>query len=56
MAVKLMEQNGLVGWKFSFDRSQRRFGVCKRQSKIIGLSAPLTRLNDEGKVRDVVLH
>ncbi len=56
MALKLMREHNLQGWSFQFDRSVRRFGVCKYGRKIIGLSAHLTMLNNVENVRDTILH
>lgn len=56
--LQLMEQHGLPqqGWRFSFDRSVRRFGCCHHAQKLLTLSLKLVRLNDEAKVRDTMLH
>jgi predicted SprT family Zn-dependent metalloprotease len=58
LAVSLMKKHGLLdkGWCFEFDNSVKRFGVCKYRSKTIGLSAKLTTLNNEEKVKDTILH
>jgi len=58
MAAELMQKHDLIkkGWKFQFDRSKRRFGVCRHGKKIIGLSRDLTLLNDVDKVKDTILH
>jgi hypothetical protein len=56
LASELMTQHGLAGWHFQFDNAKRRAGVCKHHQKVIGLSAPLTRLHPEGEVRDTLLH
>ena len=60
LAVDLMNQHGLTGWKFAFDRSVRRFGACKYgrfgQAGTISLSAPLTVRNSVEHVKDVILH
>lgn len=55
-ARRLMQEHGLTGWTFSFDRSVRRFGVCKHGTREIGLSQRLTQMNDEATVTDVILH
>ena len=67
LAKELMQLHGLLPkWKFKFDNSKRRFGVCA-YSRLgglnnelfnchIGLSKPLVMINDEAKVRDVILH
>ena len=58
LASHLMAVHGLTqaGWKFMFDNAKRRFGVCKHSTKTIGLSLPLTKLNDEAQVKDTILH
>ncbi len=58
MAVELMIKHKLAEqrWGFEFDRSVKRFGVCKYRRKVIGLSRALTELNDAEKVRDTILH
>jgi predicted SprT family Zn-dependent metalloprotease len=43
-------------WAFKFDSARRRFGVCSYRRKMITLSAALVNINDEAKVRDVILH
>lgn len=55
---ELMYQHGLrqKGWSFELDSAKRRFGVCRHGSKRIGLSRPLTELNDVEKVKDTILH
>lgn len=57
LAYQLMRQHGLwPAWSFEFDNSVRRFGVCSHHRKLIGLSKPLTLLNDVSEVRDTILH
>ncbi len=61
LCISLMNVHGLGYWRFEFDNSVKRFGVCKYSRSghgfgIIGLSAKLVLLNDEAKVRDVILH
>lgn len=56
LARSLMAQHGLTGWRFEFDRAKRRAGVCRHGQKVIGLSAPITRLHPEAEVRDTILH
>jgi predicted SprT family Zn-dependent metalloprotease len=56
LAVSLVEDHGLSGWTVDFDMAKRRAGVCRYEKRIIGLSAPLTRLHDEAEVRDTILH
>jgi predicted SprT family Zn-dependent metalloprotease len=58
LAVSLMNRHGLLdkGWCFEFDNAVKRFGVCRFRRKTIGLSAKLTTLNNEEKVKDTILH
>ena len=56
LALSLMAENGLLGWKFRFDRSRRRFGCCNHGRKRISLSAVLTRLNELKDVQDTIAH
>jgi predicted SprT family Zn-dependent metalloprotease len=56
LAVSLMAEHGLVGWRLQFDRAKRRAGICHYGDRVIGLSAPLTALHSEDEVRDTVLH
>ncbi len=51
-----MEQHGLSGWSFVFDRAVRRAGKCSYRERTISLSAPLAKLHDEAEVRETVLH
>jgi predicted SprT family Zn-dependent metalloprotease len=55
MAATLIQRN-LPGWRFDFDRARKRFGCCYHVKQLITLSEPLTLLNDEDQVRDVILH
>jgi predicted SprT family Zn-dependent metalloprotease len=58
LAIQLMRKHGLIdkGWRFEFDNAKRRFGVCRFRSKRIGLSKPLTLVNDVEQVQDTILH
>ena len=56
LAVSLMSEHGLDGWRLQFDRAKRRAGICRYSDRVIGLSAPLTALHSEAEVRDTVLH
>ena len=56
MAEGLVREHGLVGWQVEFDTAKRRAGVCRFNDRVIGLSAPITRVHDERDVRDTVLH
>jgi hypothetical protein len=56
MAYELMSDFGLYYWKFEFDYSKRRFGLCDGVTKTISLSKPLVLLNDKYVVEHVILH
>lgn len=44
------------GWYFEFDLARRRFGCTHYGTKQITLSKVLTKLNDEERVRNTILH
>ena len=58
LANELMAEHGLntKGWTFSYDNAVRRFGACHYSTKRITLSHKLTSLNDETKIRTIMLH
>ncbi len=56
LALELMQAHGVGHWNFKFDRATRRFGLCTFTTKTLSLSAPLTELNDEDKIGNVILH
>lgn len=56
LARRLVAEHGLEGWRVEFDTAKRRAGVCRFADRVIGLSAPLTRVHGETEVRDTVLH
>lgn len=56
LARAMMNVNGLSQWRFEFDRSTKRFGVCKYASRTIGLSEKLTRANDIERCKETILH
>ena len=56
MGTELLRQHGLDGWTLAFDGAKRRAGVCRYDVRVIGLSAPLTRLHARDEVRETVLH
>ena len=56
LAKELMKKHLLFDWRFEFDNSKRRFGVCNFGTKTIGLSRALTELNGKPEVRDTILH
>lgn len=56
MGTSLLEQHALEGWSIAFDDAKRRAGVCRHGRRVIGLSAPLTRLHASDEVRETLLH
>lgn len=56
MGTELLGHHGLRGWSLAFDNARRRAGVCRYEARVIGLSAPLTRLHTPEHVRDTLLH
>lgn len=55
-AIALLASHKLAHWKFEFDNSVRRFGVCRRHKQVISLSRKLVELNSEEIVTDTLLH
>jgi hypothetical protein len=55
-ATRLMTEHGLVGWRFEWDSSRRRFGQCSYGPKIISLSRHLVLANHEARVTNTILH
>jgi predicted SprT family Zn-dependent metalloprotease len=56
LALNLMAEFSVTGWRFAWDRSVRRFGECRHRVREIGLSQTLTELNDRAEVEDVIRH
>jgi predicted SprT family Zn-dependent metalloprotease len=56
LALGLMAQHGLAGWRLVFDNAKTRAGVCRSDRKEIGLSRALTRLHSPAQVADTMLH
>ncbi|GAA1914998.1 hypothetical protein GCM10009815_07380 [Nocardioides marmoribigeumensis] len=56
LALELMAEHGLSGWRLQLDNAKRRAGICRYSDRVIGLSRPLTALHSEDEVRDTVLH
>ena len=56
LAIHEIKKHNLIDWKIKFTRAVRPLGCCHYRTKTISLSKPLTELNDEYKVLDVILH
>ena len=57
LALQLMNKWDLIPlWSFGFDRSKKRFGVCKPSKKEITLSKKLVKMNNIKHVKNTILH
>lgn len=58
LAELLMEKHGIdkQGWRFKFDNSVKRFGLCSYANRAISLSRHLCLANDESSVENTILH
>lgn len=58
LAKDLMHEHGLLqtGWAFGWSKATHTFGITYPTVQLIKLSKPLTELNAEEIVRDVILH
>lgn len=56
LARNLMEEHGLIGWSFAWNRGKCMLGQCNYRRKTISLSVHFVDLNDEKSVRDTILH
>lgn len=61
IAFEIMNQYGLLGmgvgyWKFDWMRARKTYGLCDHGTHTISLSMPLTLINSEATIRDVILH
>jgi predicted SprT family Zn-dependent metalloprotease len=62
IAIELMNKHDLCKargkrhWKFKFDKSVSRFGLCSYRKRTISISRQLTELNSESEFIDTVLH
>jgi predicted SprT family Zn-dependent metalloprotease len=55
-ARTLMDEHGLLGWTFAFDRARVRAGACHFGERRITLSRALASAQDEAEVRETILH
>jgi len=55
-AKEFMRRHGLKGWRFCWDDSKRRCGVCKYGARSIGLSLPFARTASDAEIDNTVLH
>ena len=58
LAELYLEKHGLSqkGWKFQFEKTKNRLGVCHSRIKRIGLSRDFILMNDEKLIEDTILH
>jgi len=56
MAIDLMRYYNLLDWKFRFDRSLTRLGLCQHANKTISLGSYATSVNGEEQVLNTILH
>jgi len=56
LAVSLMQEHGLPGWRFGFDKTKNRLGYCQYAKKRISVSAYFVLLNDIERVKKTILH
>ncbi len=56
LALALMQEHGLITWRFTFDNAKRRLGLIRFNDKTISMSETLTSLNPIEQVRNTILH
>lgn len=56
LARSMMDEHGLTHWSFGFDNGIQRLGVCFHGRQRIQLSKTFVKLNDEEKIKQVILH
>jgi hypothetical protein len=56
LARELMQQHGLEGWQFKWDRAKKRLGSCNYTRRRITLSAHQTKNREVVEVKDTILH
>lgn len=56
LAVRLMKEFQLFGWRFRFDSARRRFGQCSYRDRVISLSKYLVAINGRSQVEDTIRH
>ena len=58
LARHLMFKHGLIrdGWSFDWSQAKTMLGKCSHRKRVIYLSEPITRSNDEARVKDTILH
>jgi predicted SprT family Zn-dependent metalloprotease len=56
LAVDLMTQQGLIGWKFAYNRRKQAMGLCVYRRKTIELSIHFVARNPPAEIVDTILH
>lgn len=56
LARHLMDEHGLRGWTFGFNRRKRGLGLCRYDPRRIELSLYFIAANGEAAIRDTLLH
>lgn len=56
LARQLLDQHGLTGWKFAYDRAKRRAGCCKHRTQTVSLSINFVIRNNDDEIKDTLLH
>ena len=58
LAWELMGKHGLLekGWKFEWDRAERRYGHCRYRDRVITISEKLALINEWDETRETILH
>ena len=56
MGRELIVEYGLVGWVFGWNWRKRALGLCRYRERRIELSRYFVRGNEEGIVRETILH
>lgn len=56
LAIQLMREHGLYGWRFDFSRGKRTVGLCNYSRKKISLSREFAQHMNQKQVANTILH
>lgn len=56
LAERLMDEHGLLKWKFKFTNAVRQYGHCAYRTKTIAISRNLALLNGIDRTKNTILH
>ncbi|QDU70757.1 SprT family zinc-dependent metalloprotease [Mucisphaera calidilacus] len=56
LALRLMSEQGLVGWSFGFNHRRRALGICNFTDRRIELSRHFVLRHEVSEVRETILH